>query len=735
MRRDRCNALWLLVLCFAPVSVAKTGFAQAAQLRISAQTSTFRIGERIPLTLTYSAPLGTDVRLVPLEGHRRDVDRSVEVTPASGWSDPYPARSIGIIGGLMPVPQKLSEKPIVGAIELNEWVRFEQPGDYDITIAAREPFSPFLPAQTSAQSQPTLHSDPIRLHIMPATPEWQASSFANAVTALKAPSQTNTRTDIEQRNAACATIADLGTESAFRFMAANLQDSVAGPFTDRLQIFQRGLTQVSPTQRPAVLKAMSAVLNDPTVSITGTFVNVWISLHTADLPPEQYQHYAEVAADAWRRLVATLSSRSGQSLAESADVLARFQTPDQDAEAMLKPYLVVGFRQLTLQGKLMSLQANWRLLRSAEMLPELQRLARLPYLTHDAENDNESFGRNTAANNQLRVLALRRWYDLDPAEVRAFTVQAIGTEHPTYWDRDLSFLPTEPLPQYESLWATALLQQEPSADGSRLSGLLARFGTGTAVAQVAEYLDVIKERNGCNKYDAAAIAYLVRFAPEQARPRLATWVHDSSSSGCGFLSLLEVARYGSGPPLEEAAIAKLQGDDEPAYDLVQFLQRYGTSAAREPLKKKLDRLLTESPDVVEPHYAERMQADSRSFARLSLLQGLMQALLAPEGWLPTIAEIEEWTSRCHDPETCPSPAGFRAAVEQPTVYVDTLDGERSRFRVSGFPGDTLEESKGKLRQYPAGTSVSCHLPPGVSPEAKQQLQAAVDAAHLSLKQQ
>ena len=248
MRRDRCNALWLLVLCFAPVSVAKTSFAQAAQLRISAQTSTFRIGERIPLTLTYSAPLGTDVRLVPLDGHRRDVDRSVEVTPASGWSDPYPARSIGIIGGLVPMPQKLSEKPIVGAIELNEWVRFEQPGDYDITIAAREPFSPFLPAQTSAQSQPTLHSDPIRLHIMPATPEWQASSFANAVTALKAPSQTNTRTDIEQRNAACATIADLGTESAFRFMAANLQDSVAGPFTDRLQIFQRGLAQVSPTQ-------------------------------------------------------------------------------------------------------------------------------------------------------------------------------------------------------------------------------------------------------------------------------------------------------------------------------------------------------------------------------------------------------------------------------------------------------------------------------------------------------
>ena len=69
--------------------------AQQDQAALSFQTtngqSTFHIGERIPLKLTFSSPNDTDYLIAPLvrgRGDEFDCNRFEVVSPAAGWSDP-----------------------------------------------------------------------------------------------------------------------------------------------------------------------------------------------------------------------------------------------------------------------------------------------------------------------------------------------------------------------------------------------------------------------------------------------------------------------------------------------------------------------------------------------------------------------------------------------------------------------------------------------------------------------
>jgi hypothetical protein len=78
-----------LILVALPLS------AQPDQAALSFETtngqSTFHIGERIPLTLTFSSPNDTEYLIAPSvrgRGDEFDCNRFEVVSPAAGWSDP-----------------------------------------------------------------------------------------------------------------------------------------------------------------------------------------------------------------------------------------------------------------------------------------------------------------------------------------------------------------------------------------------------------------------------------------------------------------------------------------------------------------------------------------------------------------------------------------------------------------------------------------------------------------------
>jgi len=137
--------LWL-TLCLGYVFTMAGSGAQTLNPTLGIETEdgqrTFRIGERIPLRLSFINPEGKPY-LVESEpcGTRYCgawwKPEAFEVQPATGWSDPlatFFAQYFAWSGkATMPHPPT---KPLQVLLDLNEWVRFEEPGDYTVKITS-----------------------------------------------------------------------------------------------------------------------------------------------------------------------------------------------------------------------------------------------------------------------------------------------------------------------------------------------------------------------------------------------------------------------------------------------------------------------------------------------------------------------------------------------------------------------------------------------------------------------
>jgi hypothetical protein len=154
--------------------------AQQNQAALSFETasgqSTFHIGERIPLKLTFSSPNDTDYLIAPLirgRGGEFDCNRFEVVSPATGWSDPlemYFKQDLIRTGHGWRWPPLKASKPVEASVNLNEWIRFDQPGDYTIKVTS------LCVSKVQGAVRYSL-SGAITLQIVPASPEWQNEKF------------------------------------------------------------------------------------------------------------------------------------------------------------------------------------------------------------------------------------------------------------------------------------------------------------------------------------------------------------------------------------------------------------------------------------------------------------------------------------------------------------------------------------------------------------------------------
>ncbi len=140
------SLLWLFV---AALSCGASAHAQvlSAQLHVATATgaTTFHIGERISLQLDFTAAADAHLGVTTASydrGGRLNIE-SFEVSPTSGFTDPWAAYfNAGVfMGGGMYSIAELSAKPYTMHLNLNEWVRFDSPGDYTVTIHSNRVFS------------------------------------------------------------------------------------------------------------------------------------------------------------------------------------------------------------------------------------------------------------------------------------------------------------------------------------------------------------------------------------------------------------------------------------------------------------------------------------------------------------------------------------------------------------------------------------------------------------------
>jgi len=185
----------------------------------------FHIGETIPLQLSFSSTVKDryQVNMAQYDRSGRMNYEHFTISPSQGAVDPLVSYNWGM-GGLTTF-QFLSSAPWTIKLNLNEWVRFTQPGEYRLMISSsrvgvRDQSSP------TGTSPVTARSTELTLKIVAADPAWQKRIFKAAVANLdaSAPQKPEQREQYEtSRRQALETLRFLGTADAAGEMAKRMR--------------------------------------------------------------------------------------------------------------------------------------------------------------------------------------------------------------------------------------------------------------------------------------------------------------------------------------------------------------------------------------------------------------------------------------------------------------------------------------------------------------------------------
>ena len=236
-------------------------------IRAVGGAAVFQIGERIELELLFTSTVRD--RYVVLLGSGGSVlggSEPVTVAPRVGWEHPR-----GDFDQLCPViiamsslgsTQALSVEPVVTTLELNDLVRFKDPGEYQISVQSQSAFT------AKTKTPLILNSNQLQITILAATEQWQEQTLRNAVAVLDG---TGSFADLSwpQSNArwrAVDTLRYLGTPAAAREMVRWLKSD---DLTSSAAVL-RGLV-ASPAREP-VLDQMKALLVDPDFKVDDHFL-------------------------------------------------------------------------------------------------------------------------------------------------------------------------------------------------------------------------------------------------------------------------------------------------------------------------------------------------------------------------------------------------------------------------------------------------------------------------------
>ncbi len=172
-------------LAFLFIIQAQSPDSESVKLtvRTKGDQTIFHIGELIPLELSFTSASENHYQINTASYDRsgRLGVESYQVEPSTGWDDPlalYFRSYGGTIGGGLSGFQKLSEQPAVIHRALNEWVRFNQSGRYHVAVTSSRVSRVGAEFLSKPKEVP---SDGLWLTIIPATPEWQAATLAEAL--------------------------------------------------------------------------------------------------------------------------------------------------------------------------------------------------------------------------------------------------------------------------------------------------------------------------------------------------------------------------------------------------------------------------------------------------------------------------------------------------------------------------------------------------------------------------
>ena len=697
--------LYLHSLCVALMLAALPLDAQQDQAALSLQVtngqSTFHIGERIPLKLTFSSPNDTDYLIAPLvrgRGDEFDCNRFEVVSPAAGWSDPlemYFKQDLIRTGHGWSWPPLQKSKPVEASFDLNEWIRFDQPGDYTIKVTS------FCVSKVQDAERYSL-SKTIKLQIVPATREWQnekLKSIQPNLDLLDQPAQQaqpgeSSQSQWERRGdlfeSARADLKYLATPAAIDEMTYRLRDEKYN-FADQCSM---GLMGLPPTMRETAIASMNNRIEEPDFPITQWFFSTLSFLHvTPGSDKESIRKQREaINPIIWSAIFSAVAKKEPVARAETVQTLLGYgrniSTPEVNRQ--MASLLKLSFLDLDSRSQTDDLRNEWDRLRSPDFLPILQALARLP-VQSDSDLEVWVYDRQ-----QLKGVALKRWYELDPEGAHREIVAQIGSATPSLAAQTIGFLPEEQFPQFEPLWAQALLDTTSQLRERALGSLLVRFGTGAMTNQMIAKLGE-KSDYPCDPH-IVALAYLVRFDPNLARERL----KQEFPGECSGQLLRFISELTTAPVLNDQAVENLNSTEpETVRDAVQYLTSYGRKEDEAPLWRRY-------VEWTEAYGGKENLLDHRGNDSI-IGQELGSALIRGQGWFADAKLIGSVLKKCVGESMCKqlkNDAGWAVAPYQlnlPALTMPSVGMAADSIGVAQYGTRSLKLFEAKISQFPPGS--------------------------------
>jgi len=269
------------------------------RVRTAEGQALYHVGERIPLELSFTGPENKrfEINMASYDRSGRMGYEDFNLAPATGWADPlhvYFGSSSGFMGGGLTGFGSLSAKPTVINLDLNEWVRFDQPGTYTVVVVSHRvsDVSTGRGSRFGLQSL-SLTSNPIQLRIIPATRAWQRAKLSSIMKELEEnPKPTGIEPD--SLKGAIADLRFLGTAAAARLMAQHLrEDEPALMYECAL-----GLDGLRDKLHPVAIAAMNRLIDDPDFPVFSWFLNTMSVLQLSDSDPAVQREERATSTDA-----------------------------------------------------------------------------------------------------------------------------------------------------------------------------------------------------------------------------------------------------------------------------------------------------------------------------------------------------------------------------------------------------------------------------------------------------
>jgi hypothetical protein len=689
------------------------------EVSIATAQREFRIGETIPLQLSFSSNVKDryQVNMAQYDRSGRMNYERFTVSPSQGAADPLPTYAGGM-GGLTSF-KFLTPEPWTINLNLNEWVRFTQPGEYRIVVSSNR-VGVRDPSNTFGTSPVTARSNEMTLRIIAADPVWQKRVLSDAVKKLDAPTPVKpeqTEQYTTSRRQALETLRFLGTADSTRELAKRMrgEDSVGLDY-----ICMLGL--ISSPERSVARTALEEALADPDHPIDTNFLYA-LRMVNSDTNATN-ANWREAQQRVVEELLAALPGKRGKALSislstavnQSWDVNA---LPQQTTDKLISE-LVSMFDQLPLNEQNALLSFRWDKIKSPAMLPILKRYAQA---YHDLPEMREANAYNSL---QLSANALQRWYELDPAGARPAVITEITRPRPRFGARVLGLLPDKTLPEVDFVLAEHFVASDDLDGESNLASLIARYATDAILPQITEKLDPKIGKWAC-AIQNPILAYVLRVSPVSARPRIekAIAARGEGFSACNHELFQIVSEIQYDPLLEDISVKSLDDPDpQVAMTAATMLGKFGSPAAESALWQRYAswsaQWVGREPEL-DITFAEGL---NEKVYQLGLGLNLMQALATGKAWLSDKTRLQRLSQLTKVRRIQHQLEGYLKMWEDPALTISLEHGSQPfpfHARVAQYEFQSLDALKEKLAQFPSGTKFLLSRPPVESPANDQTL--------------